>query len=78
MLFASLRERALDQTASAAVNDFDAALTHAAAVEYRLRRDAAFRRLKRRQRGVSGRAAAALRSCSREPVSGCQAQRWQL
>jgi len=28
------------------VDDFEDALTHAAAVEYRLRRDAAFRRLK--------------------------------
>jgi uncharacterized protein (DUF58 family) len=46
VLFASLRERALDETARASVNDFEDALTHAAAVEYRLRRDAAFRRLK--------------------------------
>ncbi|HTS51872.1 MAG TPA: DUF58 domain-containing protein [Burkholderiales bacterium] len=46
VLFASLRERALDETALAPVEDFDDALTHGAAVEYRLRRDAAFRRLK--------------------------------
>ena len=46
VLFASLRERALDETARAPVDDFEDALTHAAAVEYRLRRDAAFRRLK--------------------------------
>ena len=46
VLFASLRERALDETATAPVHDFEDALTHAAAVEYRLRRDAAFRRLK--------------------------------
>jgi len=46
VLFASLRERALDETAAAPVQDFEAALTHGAAIEYRLRRDAAFRRLK--------------------------------
>jgi uncharacterized protein (DUF58 family) len=46
VLFASLRERALDETSAASVDDLDQALTHAAAVEYRLRRDAAFRRLK--------------------------------
>jgi uncharacterized protein (DUF58 family) len=45
VLFASLREHALDATTLAPVEDFDAALTHGAAVEYRLRRDAAFRRL---------------------------------
>jgi uncharacterized protein (DUF58 family) len=45
VLFASLRERALDQAAAAPVEDFEAALTHGAAIEYRLRRDAAFRRL---------------------------------
>ena len=46
VLFASLRERALDETAAAPVEDFEGALTHGAAIEYRLRRDAAFRRLK--------------------------------
>jgi len=46
VLFASLRERALDQTVAAPVEQFEAALTHGAAIEYRLRRDAAFRRLK--------------------------------
>jgi uncharacterized protein (DUF58 family) len=46
VLFASLREHALDDAATAAVEDFDDALTHGAAIEYRLRRDAAFRRLK--------------------------------
>jgi len=46
VLFASLREQALDATVAAPVEDYDQALTHAAAVEYRLRRDAAFRRLK--------------------------------
>jgi uncharacterized protein (DUF58 family) len=46
VLFASLRERALDETSAAPVDEFEDALTHAAAVEYRLRRDAAFRRLK--------------------------------
>ena len=46
VLFASLRERALDETSAAPVDDFEDALTHGAAVEYRLRRDAAFRRLK--------------------------------
>ena len=46
VLFASLRERAVDETAAAAVDDFEDALTHGAAIEYRLQRDAAFRRLK--------------------------------
>jgi uncharacterized protein (DUF58 family) len=46
VLFASLRERALDQAAATPVEDFEAALTHSAAIEYRIRRDAAFRRLK--------------------------------
>ncbi len=46
VLFASLRERAVDDTIDAPVDDYDRALTHAAAVEYRVRRDAAFRRLK--------------------------------
>ena len=46
VLFASLREHALDEAAAAPVEDFDDALTHGAAIEYRLRRDAAFRRLK--------------------------------
>jgi uncharacterized protein (DUF58 family) len=46
VLFASLREHALDEAATAPVEDFDDALTHGAAIEYRLRRDAAFRRLK--------------------------------
>jgi uncharacterized protein (DUF58 family) len=46
VLFASLRERALDETVLAPVEDFEDALTHGAAVEYRLRRDAAFRRLR--------------------------------
>jgi uncharacterized protein (DUF58 family) len=36
----------LDKTAAAAVEDFAGALTHGAAIEYRLWRDAAFRRLK--------------------------------
>ena len=46
VLFASLRERALDEAVDLPVRSFDDALTHAAAVDYRLRRDAAFRRLK--------------------------------
>jgi len=46
VLFASLRERALDDTILTPVEDFEAALTHGAAVEYRVRRDATFRRLK--------------------------------
>ena len=46
VLFASLRERALDEAVAAPVENRDGALTHGAAVEYRRRRDAAFRRLK--------------------------------
>jgi uncharacterized protein (DUF58 family) len=46
VLFASLRERALDETISAPVENYEEALTHAAAVEYRRERDAAFSRLK--------------------------------
>lgn len=46
VLFASLREKALDEAVSLPVQDFDAALAHAAAVEYRTQRDDAFRRLK--------------------------------
>ena len=46
VLFVSLRERALDEAVAAPVENLDDALTHAAAVEYRRRRDAAFRRLK--------------------------------
>lgn len=45
VLFASLRERALDEAVELPVRSFDAALTHAAAIDYRQRRDAAFRRL---------------------------------
>ena len=45
VLFASLRERALDEAVELPVRDFDSALTHASAIEYRQRRDAAFRRL---------------------------------
>jgi uncharacterized protein (DUF58 family) len=45
VLFASLRERALDEAIELPVRNFDDALTHAAAVDYRQRRDAAFRRL---------------------------------
>ncbi|HTT36092.1 MAG TPA: DUF58 domain-containing protein [Burkholderiales bacterium] len=47
VLFVSLRERALDEAVAAPVENLDDALTHAAAVEYRRRRDAAFARLKR-------------------------------
>ena len=36
----------LDDAVLQPVRDFESALTHAAAVEYRLQRDAAFRRLK--------------------------------
>lgn len=46
VLFASLRERAVDETTAAPVDDLEDALTHGAAIEYRLRRDAAFHRLK--------------------------------
>jgi uncharacterized protein (DUF58 family) len=46
VLFASLRERALDEAVGAPVENLDGALTHAAAIEYRRRRDAAFRQLK--------------------------------
>jgi uncharacterized protein (DUF58 family) len=46
VLFASLRERALDDTIAAPVENYDEALTHAAAVDYRRQRDAAFVRLK--------------------------------
>jgi uncharacterized protein (DUF58 family) len=46
VLFASLREKVLDDAVMLPVNDFESALTHAAAVDYRVQRDAAFRRLK--------------------------------
>jgi uncharacterized protein (DUF58 family) len=46
VLFASLRERALDAAIAAPVENYEQALTHAAAVEYRRRRDAAFAQLK--------------------------------
>jgi uncharacterized protein (DUF58 family) len=46
VLFASLRERALDDAVAAPVVDYASALTHAAAIDYRLQRDAAFDRLK--------------------------------
>jgi uncharacterized protein (DUF58 family) len=46
VLFASLREKALDDAVAAPVVDYDSALTHAAAIDYRLQRDAAFDRLK--------------------------------
>jgi uncharacterized protein (DUF58 family) len=46
VLFASLREKVLDDALLLPVNDFETALTHAAAVDYRLQRDSAFRRLK--------------------------------
>ena len=45
VLFASLRERALDEAVGMRVRNFDDALTHAASIDYRQRRDAAFRRL---------------------------------
>lgn len=45
VLFASLREKVLDDAVELPVRDFDSALTHAAAVDYRLQRDRAFRRL---------------------------------
>jgi uncharacterized protein (DUF58 family) len=46
VLFASLREKVLDDAVLLPVNDFESALAHAAAVDYRMQRDAAFRRLK--------------------------------
>lgn len=46
VLFASLREKALDDAALEPVRDFESALTHAAAVEHRAQRDQAFQRLK--------------------------------
>jgi uncharacterized protein (DUF58 family) len=46
VLFASLREKALDDAVALPVQDFDSALMHAAAVDYRTQRDAAFQRLK--------------------------------
>jgi uncharacterized protein (DUF58 family) len=46
VLFASLRERAIDDAIAQPVDAYQDALTHAAAVEYRIRRDAAFARLK--------------------------------
>jgi len=45
VLFASLREKALDEAVSLPVQDFDGALAHAAAVEYRAQRDDAFLRM---------------------------------
>jgi uncharacterized protein (DUF58 family) len=46
VLFASLRERALDEVVELPVRDYQDALIHAAAIDYRLQRDAAFDRLK--------------------------------
>jgi uncharacterized protein (DUF58 family) len=46
VLFASLREKVLDDAVRLPVTDYESALTHAAAVDYRLERDAAFQRLK--------------------------------
>jgi len=46
VLFASLREKALDEAVALPVQDYDAALAHAAAVEYRTQRDDAFRRMR--------------------------------
>ena len=46
VLFASLREKVLDDAVDFPVHDLDSALTHAAAVDYRLQRDRAFRRLR--------------------------------
>ena len=48
VLFASLRERILNEALSVRVNDFDGALAHAAAADYLRDRFAAFRRLERR------------------------------
>jgi len=48
VLFASLRERILTAALSAAVHDFDSALSHAAAADYLRDRFASFRRLERR------------------------------
>lgn len=45
VLFASLRERVLDEAVELPVRDYDGALLHAAAIDYRRRRDAALRRL---------------------------------
>jgi uncharacterized protein (DUF58 family) len=46
VLFASLREKALDDAVTQPVRDFESALTHAAAVEHRTQREQAFLRLK--------------------------------
>jgi uncharacterized protein (DUF58 family) len=46
VLFASLREQALDDAVLQPVRDFESALTHAAAVEHRAQREQAFQRLK--------------------------------
>jgi uncharacterized protein (DUF58 family) len=46
VLFASLREKALDDAVLQPVRDFESALTHAAAVEHRAQREQAFQRLK--------------------------------
>jgi uncharacterized protein (DUF58 family) len=46
VLFASLREKVLDDAVAQPVTDYEGALSHAAAVDYRLQRDAAFDRLK--------------------------------
>jgi uncharacterized protein (DUF58 family) len=46
VLFASLREKALDDAVLQPVHDFESALTHAAAVEHRAQREQAFQRLK--------------------------------
>lgn len=50
VLVASLRERALDEAAATAVSQLQSAALHGAALDYRHRRDACFRRL--RQAGV--------------------------
>jgi uncharacterized protein (DUF58 family) len=47
VLFASLRERVLNEALSAPVSDFDGALAHAAAADYLRGRFASFRRLER-------------------------------
>ncbi len=47
VLFASLREQLLSRALAARVDDFDRALTHAAAAEYLARRSRAFRRIAR-------------------------------
>jgi len=46
VLFASLREKVLDEAVALPVRDVESAFTHAAAVDYRRQRDGAFRRLR--------------------------------